>query len=409
MCCFVVPLGCEREMDIFNPEKQLALLEQTSMTRMIIVVLGRGHEYANLDQVKDELNAGVISLMPNDCVNASNIPYMSTSHIIHQRDVVFENNKVIVEDYKQQNDPEQEPQVLRQLIFPDLPTQIQSEIPLMYRNSKNTEIPANLMTQSALMPKKKQKEVIFDRDSLTYECHHAMISGLCLIAEKLCAQIKDAELDKKLNILVLGTGVGVLPMFLKQHFSKYLAKVTTVEIDAGVLLAARDHFGFFVENEPLINSVCADAYEWVLEADPASNQFDLVFMDINKEEGDDKINPPIKFFGQDFMSKLQELTTAEGSLIAFNVIVDGDSNRRKVVQALKAQPNCVKYSSGMQEDLNEVFYLAKGTFNKQAEDKLDETENRMQKMGQIINSLKLPRAILQKMQVNYHVDAMRKI
>ena len=63
----------------------------------------------------------------------------------------------------------------------------------------------------------------------------------------------------------------------------------------------------------------------------------------------------------------------------------------------------------MQEDLNEVFYLAKGTFNKQAEDKLDETENRMQKMGQIINSLKLPRAILQKMQVNYHVDAMRKI
>jgi len=198
-------------------------------------------------------------------------------------------------------------------------------------------------------------------------------------------------------------------MFLKQHFSKYLAKVTTVEIDAGVLLTARDHFGFSVENEPLINSVCADAYEWVLEADPASNQFDFVFMDINKEEGDDKINPPIKFFGQDFMSKLQELTTAEGSLIAFNVIVDGDANRRRVVQALKAQPNCVKFSSGMQEDLNEVFYLAKGTFNKQAEDKLDETENRQQKMGQIINSLKLPRAILQKMQVNYHVEAMRKI
>jgi len=77
--------------------------------------------------------------------------------------------------------------VLRQLIFPDLPTQIQSEIPLMYRNSKNAEIPAHIMTQSALMPKKKQKEVIFDRDTLTYECHQAMISGLCLIADKLCA------------------------------------------------------------------------------------------------------------------------------------------------------------------------------------------------------------------------------
>lgn len=108
-----------------------------------------------------------------------------------------------------------------------------------------------------------------------------MISGLCLVADKLCAQIKDAELNKKLNILVLGTGVGVLPMFFKQHFAKYLGKVTTVEIDAGVLLAAREHFGFSVENEPQIESVCADAYEWVLSADPASHQYDFVCIDIN--------------------------------------------------------------------------------------------------------------------------------
>ncbi len=61
------------------------------MTRMVIVILGKGHEYANLDQVKEELNAGVISLMPAECTNADNIPYMSTSHIIHSREVVFEN------------------------------------------------------------------------------------------------------------------------------------------------------------------------------------------------------------------------------------------------------------------------------------------------------------------------------
>lgn len=49
MCCFVVPLGCEREMDILNPDKQLALLEQIGTTRVVIVVLGRGHQYENLD------------------------------------------------------------------------------------------------------------------------------------------------------------------------------------------------------------------------------------------------------------------------------------------------------------------------------------------------------------------------
>ena len=57
----------------------------------------------------------------------------------------------------------------------------------MYRNSKSSELKPHMITQSALMPKKKQKEVAFDRDDLTYECHHAMIAGLCLVAEKVCA------------------------------------------------------------------------------------------------------------------------------------------------------------------------------------------------------------------------------
>jgi len=73
MCCFVVPLGCEREMDILNPEKQLRLLEMIGTTRVVIVVLGRGHQYENLDQIKQELNPGVLSLIPADCSNASSI------------------------------------------------------------------------------------------------------------------------------------------------------------------------------------------------------------------------------------------------------------------------------------------------------------------------------------------------
>mmetsp|Transcript_3905 Transcript_3905/g.4607 ORF Transcript_3905/g.4607 Transcript_3905/m.4607 type:complete len:193 (-) Transcript_3905:399-977(-) len=191
------------------------------------------------------------------------------------------------------------------MIFPDKPTQIQSEVPLMYRNSKSADLLAHMKTQSALMPKKKQKEVAFDRDNLTYECHHAMISGLCLVADKLCAQIKDAEQEKKLNILVLGTGTGILPMFLCQHFSKYLEKITTVEIDAGVLIAARDHFGFQAENEPLIDSVCADAHEWVLSQGEANTgKYDMVFIDINYEEGEAKVNPPLKFFSAEFIGKL---------------------------------------------------------------------------------------------------------
>lgn len=67
------------------------MLEQTGMTRLVIVVLGRGHTYENLDKIKEELNPGVISLMPADCINAASIPYLSSSRIIHLREVVFEN------------------------------------------------------------------------------------------------------------------------------------------------------------------------------------------------------------------------------------------------------------------------------------------------------------------------------
>jgi len=58
------------------------------------------------------------------------------------------------------------------------------------------------------------------------------------------------------------------------------------------------------------------------------------------------------------------MAAPEGSLIAINTIVDDAANRKKVVSALKNHaPRSVRFSSGMQEDLNEVFYLAQGTFD----------------------------------------------
>ena len=90
-----------------------------------------------------------------------------------------------------------------------------------------------------------------------------MFSGLCLVAEKLCPLLKNADLNKKLNILVLGTGTGILPMFIRQHFAGLLDKLTTVEIDAGVLIAAKNHFGFNADEDPQLESINADAYDFI--------------------------------------------------------------------------------------------------------------------------------------------------
>ena len=107
-----------------------------------------------------------------------------------------------------------------------------------------------MKTTSVLKPKKAKKEVIFDREALTCEYQQAMFSGLSLVASKLVPLVKNASEPGMLKILVLGTGTGILPMFIRQHFSAYLKMVTTVEIDAGVLIAAKNYFGFNADTDP---------------------------------------------------------------------------------------------------------------------------------------------------------------
>lgn len=66
----------------------------------------------------------------------------------------------------------------------------------------------------------------------------------------------------------------------------------------------------------------------------------------------------------------------------------------------------------MDEEKNEVIYLARGSLDKKADNRLDETDNRVNCMNQIIKALKLPKALLlnkEKMQVAHHVEAMRRL
>lgn len=48
MGCFVVPLGCERELQIDSFEAQVDISDQCGMSRIVIVVLSKGHKYKDL-------------------------------------------------------------------------------------------------------------------------------------------------------------------------------------------------------------------------------------------------------------------------------------------------------------------------------------------------------------------------
>lgn len=220
-----------------------------------------------------------------------------------------------------------------------------------------------MITQSALLPKKKQKEVIFDRDTLTAEYQQALFSGLALVGEKVCARLKNPEANRKLRVLNLGTGTGVLTMFVRQHFAACLEKITCVELDAGVLSAAKTHFGFNAEEDELIESVNGDAYDFVLSA--PSNTYDLVLQDLGSDS--DEICPAPQFLEATFLTKLVDILRDDGGLACLNTIVDGN-NERKVTQEIKQVAGCVKFASKMEEEKNKVVYLAKGAFDRAAQD-----------------------------------------
>ena len=68
--------------------------------------------------------------------------------------------------------------------------------------------------------------------------------------------------DKKMNILHLGTGAGVMPSFLKSQLGNSIEKITTIDNNADILKVAEKYFGF-VTKDTVIESICADAFEWV--------------------------------------------------------------------------------------------------------------------------------------------------
>lgn len=192
---------------------------------------------------------------------------------------------------------------------------------MVYRNPKSIEVLSHMKAKSSICPKKKQRELIFDRDLLTFEAHCAMISGLSLIGEAL---IEKAKNFAKLNVLVLGTGAGVLPMFLRQHFASQLDSLVTVDINPTILKVAQDFFGFHPDT--ILRSEIADAYDYVNKAKPET--FDIIFIDLNYEEDDIKVSPPKKFLEPDFIKQLHVITKPT-SLIAINTIID-ESHKTKL-------------------------------------------------------------------------------
>ena len=78
----------------------------------------------------------------------------------------------------------------------------------------------NTVANSEQAPAKKGKTAILNHDFLTNEYQQAMMASLFLTPDLA---------KKPMNVLHLGTGAGIMPMFLQKQFGDQIEKITTID------------------------------------------------------------------------------------------------------------------------------------------------------------------------------------
>jgi len=208
------------------------------------------------------------------------------------------------------------------------------------------------LVSSEQTPKKKGKQTVCNYDFLTSEYQQGMLAGLFLAS--------NLSLNKKLKILHLGTGAGVMPMFLRTQLDECLESITTIDNNANMLKIAEKYFGFHPD-EKLV-SLCQDAYEYIENTKlPKDNLFDIAIMDINYTEEDLHISPPWKFLTTEFLQKIaNEFLNQDCAYFCINVIYYSEEAKTKVHDCFKAVKNFHKLAVfEVDEGNNKVFVLSR--------------------------------------------------
>jgi len=249
----IIPQGRETESVFSSELGRQNLCQQVETSRLIVIFLGHGHTFTSLDNVKDELGPKILELTPLLCNNYEEVPVMAAGEDIGEKKLIdlkaLGIEGMIVQDMKSLA---QDGVFLRQVIYENKYDQIQSEMQIVYRDPKKHEIAESLVANSEMCPSKKGKTAILNHNHLTNEYQQGMLAGLFMTPGFGVNSI---------NALHLGTGAGIMPMFLKEQLGDKLTKVTTIDNNPSMLKVAEKYFGFLPGDK--IESLCGDAYEFV--------------------------------------------------------------------------------------------------------------------------------------------------
>ncbi|KAG6550172.1 hypothetical protein Mapa_008129 [Marchantia paleacea] len=265
---FLVPKGRAHEWLFSSVEGQWQVAESTKAGRLILVALAPNQYVDNILNVKDDLSPLVKCLLPLDCRESSNVPYMTQGDGISTRNILDEvesplTGAMLVEDVvlseENTSSNKSSEECFRRLVFRRNPNLIQSEALLIRVKTppkaedkgknvggtgrKHANKKKGKPSKDAVLTQKQGEELRIDHSYLASPYHGGMIAALILISNNLENWLGSKQ---QIRSMIVGLGAGLLPMFVHNHLP--FDDIQIVELDPVVGDVAKKHFGF-IEDE----------------------------------------------------------------------------------------------------------------------------------------------------------------
>lgn len=334
---FIVPQGRETEWLFSSKEGQTDLATDAGFARVVIVTLGRGHTFTNMDTIKKELSAKVMELAPKNLNRNTQVPFLSIGEDLGSRVVLHEGYSELSGDYVVEDVDGDGGQKFRRLIFLSNKNVVQSE--------------ARLISDKTTSKKKKGKQIKqpvssvvsaqVDHGYLACQHHRVVITGLAWIQEFFNS-------DETKTGLIVGLGGGGLAMFLYQFFTKLSLEV--VELDPCVAEIAKSWFEF--KEDERMKVVIEDGLKYI-QSKEIYPSYDVIIFDVDSKDNSVGMScPPQAFVDKAFLTRVHSLLAPTGVFL-LNLVCRNTSLRGEVLSDLHSVfPEL--YSIHIEGEVNEI-------------------------------------------------------
>jgi spermidine synthase len=169
------------------------------------------------------------------------------------------------------------------------------------------------------------------------------VAGFSLIESQL-------QYETQVDVLVLGTGAGVVSTFLHRHFPQ--VHITCIDIDEMVLDIGKGLFGF--KEDHRLHSLIKDAKQYVEDICGTNVKYHVIMLDISSSDPNEMVPPP-EFRSDRFMMLVKDLLLPNG-LLMINTIMNSEKTLREFKDMI-TRYYAIVYTLKCEEERNEIYYL----------------------------------------------------